>query len=163
MRNRLPHRFVDLENDLTAESLLCQLGVGPEDTPVVVWRDRVLRNPSNAELARMVGLAAPPSGESICDLLVVGAGPAGLAAAVYGASEGLATVALDAVALGGQAATSSRIENYLGFPAGISGAELADRAAIHDLPRVFRTKLIWSFYAASCVLFHSSRTSRGVR
>ncbi len=64
MRNRLPHRFVDLENDPTAENLLRQLGVGPEDTPVIVWRDRVLRNPSNAELAQMVGLAAPPSSES---------------------------------------------------------------------------------------------------
>jgi thioredoxin reductase (NADPH) len=130
MRNRLPHRFIDLEDDPAAENLLRHLGVGPEDTPVVVWRDRVLRNPSNAELARMVGLATVAGGESTCDLLVIGAGPAGLAAAVYGASEGLTTVAVDAVAIGGQAATSSRIENYLGFPAGISGGELADRAAI---------------------------------
>ena len=130
MRNRLPHRFIDVEGDPTAENLLRQLGVGPQDTPVVVWRDRVLRNPSNAELAQLVGLATVGSGESTCDLLVVGAGPAGLAAAVYGSSEGLTTVAVDAVAIGGQAATSSRIENYLGFPAGISGGELADRAAI---------------------------------
>ena len=130
MRNRLPHRFIDLEDDPAAENLLRHLGVGPEDTPVVVWRDRVLRNPSNAELARMVGLATVAGGESTCDLLVIGAGPAGLAAAVYGASEGLTTVAVDAVAIGGQAATSSRIENYLGFPAGISGGELADRAVI---------------------------------
>jgi thioredoxin reductase (NADPH) len=130
MRNRLPHRFIDLEDDPAAENLLRHLGVGPEDTPVVVWRDRVLRNPSNAELARMVGLTTVAGGESTCDLLVIGAGPAGLAAAVYGASEGLTTVAVDAVAIGGQAATSSRIENYLGFPAGISGGELADRAAI---------------------------------
>src|SRR5918998_106025 len=104
--------------------------VGSRDTPVVVWRDRVLRNPSNAELAQLVGLVTPTKNETTCDLLVVGAGPAGLAAAVYGASEGLTTVAVDAVAIGGQAATSSRIENYLGFPAGISGGELADRAAI---------------------------------
>jgi thioredoxin reductase (NADPH) len=130
MRNRLPHRFIDLEGDPTAENLLRQLGVGPQDTPVVVWRDRVLRNPSNAELAQLVGLPAVAGSESTCDLLVVGAGPAGLAAAVYGASEGLATVAVDAVAIGGQAATSSKIENYLGFPAGVSGGELADRAAI---------------------------------
>jgi thioredoxin reductase (NADPH) len=130
MRNRLPHRFVDVDGDPTAESLLRQLGVRPQDTPVVVWRDRVLRNPSNAELAALVGLVTATNNELTCDLLVVGAGPAGLAAAVYGASEGLTTVAVDAVAIGGQAATSSRIENYLGFPAGISGAELADRAAI---------------------------------
>src|ERR687893_2555254 len=130
MRNRLPHRFIDLDDDPTAESLLRQLGVGPQDTPVVVWRDRVLRNPSNAELAQLVGLVTPTKNETTCDLLIVGAGPAGLAAAVYGASEGLTTVAVDAVAIGGQAATSSRIENYLGFPAGISGAELADRAVI---------------------------------
>ena len=130
MRNRLPHRFIDLEDDPTAENLLRQFGVGPDETPVVVWRDRVLRNPSNAELAQLVGLVTVAGSESSCDLLVVGAGPAGLAAAVYGASEGLTTVAVDAVAIGGQAATSSRIENYLGFPAGISGGELADRAAI---------------------------------
>lgn len=130
MRNRRPHRFVDLEDDPTAERLLRQLGVGPEGTPVVVWRDRVLRNPSNAELAELVGLAPSPGGTATCDLVVIGAGPAGLAAAVYGASEGLSTVALDAVAIGGQAAMSARIENYLGFPAGISGGELAERAAI---------------------------------
>jgi thioredoxin reductase (NADPH) len=130
MRNRLPHRFLDLENDPTAENLLRQFGLEPDETPVVVWRDRVLRNPSNAELAQLVGLTTVAGGESACDLLVVGAGPAGLAAAVYGASEGLTTIVVDAVAIGGQAATSSRIENYLGFPAGISGGELADRAAI---------------------------------
>lgn len=97
----------------------------------MIWRDeQVLRNPSNAELARIVGLRAPALPAGLCDLVVVGAGPAGLAAAVYGASEGLSTVLLDAVAAGGQAATSSRIENYLGFPSGISGAELAERAVI---------------------------------
>ncbi|MCW3066736.1 MAG: Thioredoxin-disulfide reductase [Solirubrobacterales bacterium] len=130
-RNRLPHRWIDLEQDRTAEAVLRQLGVKPEETPVViVGTDRVLRNPSNAELAEAVGLRPPTPTEAVCDLLVVGAGPAGLGASVYGASEGLATTAVDAVATGGQAATSSRIENYLGFPAGISGAELADRAAI---------------------------------
>jgi thioredoxin reductase (NADPH) len=130
MRNRLPHRFIDLESDPTAEHLLRQFGIGPNETPVVVWRDRVLRNPSNAELAQLVGLVTVSGSGSTCDLLVVGAGPAGLATSVYGASEGLTTVAVDAVAIGGQAATTSRIENYLGFPAGISGGELADRAAI---------------------------------
>ena len=129
-RNRLPHRWIDLEKDPQAEALLRELGVGPEDTPVVMWGKQLLRNPSNAELARAIGLAAPTAEETICDLVVVGAGPAGLGAAVYGASEGLATVVVDAVAPGGQAETSPRIENYLGFPAGISGAELADRAVI---------------------------------
>src|ERR1700710_2682824 len=89
-----------------------------------------MRNPSTQELARAVGLPVPAADRTMCDLLVVGAGPAGLAASVYGASEGLRTLELDAIATGGQAGTSSRIENYLGFPAGISGAELADRATI---------------------------------
>jgi thioredoxin reductase (NADPH) len=129
-RNRLPHRFVDLEVDESADDLLRGLGVSPEETPVVIWRDRVLRNPSIAELATLVGLRPPTGGEDLLDLLVVGSGPAGLAAAVYGASDGLSTLTIDAVASGGQAGTSSRIENYLGFPSGISGAELADRAAV---------------------------------
>jgi thioredoxin reductase (NADPH) len=129
-RNRLPHRFIDLEEDKAAEALLRQLGVRPDETPIVIWRDQVLRNPTNAELAHLLGLRHAPSGSDIRDFIVVGAGPAGLAAAVYGASEGLSTVVFDAVATGGQAATSPRIENYLGFPAGISGAELAERAVI---------------------------------
>jgi thioredoxin reductase (NADPH) len=129
-RNRLPHAWIDLEEDPGAEELLRRLGISPTETPVVIWREQVLRNPANAELARAVGLPVPDSPEAACDLVVVGAGPAGLAAAVYGASEGLTTVVLDSVATGGQAGTSSRIENYLGFPAGISGAELADRAVI---------------------------------
>jgi thioredoxin reductase (NADPH) len=130
-RNRLPHSWVDLEEDPDAETLLRELGIAPEETPVVIWRGtNVLRNPTNAELARVIGLRVPTPPTAVCDLLVVGAGPAGLAAAVYGSSDGLATTALDAVATGGQAATSSRIENYLGFPAGISGSELADRALI---------------------------------
>jgi thioredoxin reductase (NADPH) len=130
-RNRLPYRWIDLEEDEAAEALLNGLDVAPEETPVVIWRgNQVLRNPSNEELAQMIGLRARSVAEDFCDLLVVGAGPAGLAAAVYGASEGLGTVALDAVATGGQAGTSPRIENYLGFPSGISGAELADRAEI---------------------------------
>ncbi len=130
-RNRLPHRWIDLEEDRDAEAMLCQLGVAPEETPVVIWRgEQVLRNPSNAELAELLGLRHGSISQAVCDLLIVGAGPAGLAAAVYGASEGLNTVLLDSVATGGQAGTSSRIENYLGFPAGISGMELADRAVI---------------------------------
>jgi thioredoxin reductase (NADPH) len=129
-RNRLPHRWIDLERDRDAETLLRRLGVEPDDAPVVFSGRMVLRNPSNAELAAAVGLRQVSTPREVADLVVVGAGPAGLAATVYGASEGLSTVALDGVATGGQAGTSSRIENYLGFPAGISGAELAERAAI---------------------------------
>lgn len=130
VRNRLPHVWIDLEVDQSAEALLRAFDVSPAETPVVLWQGRtVLRNPSNAELARAIGLNRDVSDDIVCDLLVVGAGPAGLAAGVYGASEGLKTVLLDAVAVGGQAGTSSRIENYLGFPAGLSGADLAGRAA----------------------------------
>ncbi|WP_431903888.1 FAD-dependent oxidoreductase [Nonomuraea sp. bgisy101] len=130
-RNRVPHRWIDLEEDEEADALLRELRIPPEDTPVVIWRgDKVLRNPTVAQLAKAIGLPVPVPGTGVSDLVVVGAGPAGLAAAVYGASEGLTTIVLDAVAAGGQAGTSSRIENYLGFPSGISGAELAERAII---------------------------------
>jgi thioredoxin reductase (NADPH) len=130
-RNRIPCRWADLEDDPGTESLLQQLGVPPEDTPIVILYGRqLLRNPSNTELAAAIGHTVTTPVQDVCDLVVVGAGPAGLSAAVYGASEGLATVVLDAVATGGQAGTSARIENYLGFPAGISGAELAERAVI---------------------------------
>jgi thioredoxin reductase (NADPH) len=129
-RNRLPFRWIDPERDGGAEALLERLGIPPEATPVVVWGKRVWRNPGNSELAVVVGLREGTPPGRLSDLVVVGAGPAGLAAAVYGASEGLLTVALDGTAVGGQASTSSRIENYLGFPSGISGAELAERATI---------------------------------
>ena len=130
-RSRLPHRWIDLEEDASSEALLRQLGVKAEETPVVICPGGdVLRNPSNAELARAAGLVAPQSARELCDLVVVGAGPAGLAAAVYGASEGLDTVVVDGVSTGGQAGTSPRIDNYLGFPAGISGPELAERAVV---------------------------------
>jgi thioredoxin reductase (NADPH) len=129
-RNRLPHRWLDLEDDPEAERLLDHLGVPPQDTPIVLLGAELLRNPGNADLARALHLGTPAPQRDLSDLVVVGAGPAGLAAAVYGASEGLTTIALDGVAAGGQAATSSRIENYLGFPSGLSGAELAERARI---------------------------------
>ncbi|MFC8067105.1 FAD-dependent oxidoreductase [Streptomyces sp. NPDC057293] len=130
-RNRLPHRWVDLEKDKEAEALLRRFAIRPEETPVVLWKgDQVLRNPSNAELARIIGLPAPSPETERYDVMVVGAGPAGLAAAVYGASDGLTTAVVDAVATGGQAGTSSRIENYLGFPSGISGGELIERAVL---------------------------------
>ena len=131
IRNRLPHHWVDVESDPGAEEILRRLGVTPEECPIVLLGPgHVLRNPSNTELASALGLRPPSASETTCDLIVVGGGPAGLAAGVYGASEGLSTVVLEALATGGQAGTSSRIENYLGFPAGISGAELAERATI---------------------------------
>ncbi|WP_206490058.1 FAD-dependent oxidoreductase [Rhodococcus sp. KRD162] len=131
MRNRLPHKWIDLERDERAEQLLRSLDIAPEDVPVVIWHgEKVLRNPTNTELARIVGLSVPNAAQDVFDLVVVGAGPAGLAASVYGASDGLNTVTLETSAAGGQASTSSRIENYLGFPAGISGSELAERAVI---------------------------------
>ncbi|MGZ3488814.1 MAG: NAD(P)/FAD-dependent oxidoreductase, partial [Isosphaeraceae bacterium] len=100
------------------------------DTPVVAWGNKlILRNPANLELAEALGIRRPLE-QTTYDLAVVGAGPAGLAAAVYGASEGLNTVVLERTGPGGQAGRSMRIENYLGFPTGITGSELADRAAI---------------------------------
>ena len=131
IRNRLPHHWIDLESDPGAEALLRRLGVEARACPIILLGPgRVLRNPSNAQLARELGLRPPPVVEKTCDLIVVGAGPAGLASAVYGASEGLDTVVVESLATGGQASTTSRIENYLGFPAGISGAELAERATL---------------------------------
>jgi thioredoxin reductase (NADPH) len=129
-RNRVPHRWIDLEEDPQAEAMLQQMGIQPDETPVVVWEELVLRNPTNSELAKALGQPLPVTGDEVFDLLVIGAGPAGLAASVYGASEGLSTLMLEGVAAGGQAGSSSRIENYLGFPSGISGAELADRALL---------------------------------
>jgi thioredoxin reductase (NADPH) len=127
-RNRIPARWLDLEADPAADALLAQFGVASEETPLLIVHGQLLRNPGNAQLAAAVGLPVPSAPHSSCDLLVVGAGPAGLSAAVYGASEGMRVIILDAVATGGQAGASSRIENYLGFPSGISGAELAERA-----------------------------------
>jgi thioredoxin reductase (NADPH) len=130
-RNRLAHAWIDLDNDPSAAALLDSAGVHPGDTPVVLSGGTgVLRNPSNARFARAVGITSEPAPGRTYDLLVIGAGPGGLAAAVYGASEGLATAAVDAVAAGGQASTTSRIENYLGFPAGVSGAEFGERALL---------------------------------
>ncbi|MET0974488.1 MAG: FAD-dependent oxidoreductase [Leifsonia sp.] len=127
-RNRVPHRLLDVEEDPAAEAIVRRIGLGVDETPVVIVSgSRILRNPSIVEVSRALGLrtSRPPA---TTDLLVVGAGPAGLAATVYAASDGLSVVLSDAIATGGQAARSARIENYLGFPSGISGAELADRA-----------------------------------
>jgi thioredoxin reductase (NADPH) len=130
-RNRLAHAWIDLDNDPAAAVLLDSAGVHPGDTPVVLLEGTgVLRNPSNAQFAQAVGITGEPASGQTYDLIVIGAGPGGLAAAVYGASEGLTTAAIDAVAAGGQASTTSRIENYLGFPTGVSGAEFGDRALL---------------------------------
>jgi thioredoxin reductase (NADPH) len=133
-RNRMPHQWIDLEADDEADALLSHLAIEPDQTPVVVASGgEVLRNPSNAELGRAMGLGSRGAPPPLCDVVVVGAGPAGLAASLYAASEGLDVQALEAVASGGQAGTSARIENYLGFPAGISGSELTQRAGVQAL------------------------------
>ena len=133
-RNRMPYQWTDLEEDEHAEALLGELAVDPDETPVVIASGgEILRNPSNEEVARAVGLGAKGAPPALCDLLVIGAGPAGLAAAVYAASEGLDTQGIEAVATGGQAGTSARIENYLGFPAGVSGSELTQRAGVQAI------------------------------
>ncbi len=129
-RNRLPYQLMDVDEDEEADKLLQALGVKPSETPVVISGRDVLRNPSNARVGEMLGLGSRGASPPMCDLVIVGGGPAGLAAALYGASEGLDTQAIDAIAFGGQASTSARIENYLGFPTGISGSELAERAEL---------------------------------
>jgi thioredoxin reductase (NADPH) len=130
-RNDLPYTWLDLEREEGAEALLQRLGVPTSETPVVLVRgNEVLRAPSTTELGRHVGLGSCALPTEVLDLVVVGGGPAGLAASVYGASEGLSTLCLDAEGIGGQAAWSSKIENYLGFPAGVSGAELASRSRL---------------------------------
>jgi thioredoxin reductase (NADPH) len=127
---RLPHTWIDLEDVEDAAGLLARLGATPNDAPVVQMPSEVLRHPTPGEFAERLGLTFRAAPGYLCDLVVVGTGPAGLAAAVYGASEGLDTISLDATGIGGQAGSSSRIENYVGFPNGISGDDLAARAAI---------------------------------
>jgi thioredoxin reductase (NADPH) len=129
VRNGHPHAYVDVESDADAEKILHTFGVGVEEVPVLICRgDLVLRNPTLEQVADCLGFNAAIDVEAVRDLLVVGAGPAGLAAAVYGASEGLDVLVLETHAPGGQAGASSKIENYLGFPTGISGQALAGRA-----------------------------------
>jgi thioredoxin reductase (NADPH) len=129
-RNGHPHTYVDLDTDTGYQDLLDHFQVTPEEVPVVICNNRtVLRRPSIQELARCLGLNAHITAAEVRDLVIVGAGPSGLAAAVYGASEGLDVLVIEAESPGGQAGSSSRIENYLGFPMGISGQELAGRAS----------------------------------
>jgi thioredoxin reductase (NADPH) len=129
-KNRVPYTWLDLEADPQVNALLKQFELNEADTPVVMWGGKLLlRNPTNRELAEALGLRNELE-QTVYDLVVVGAGPAGLAAAVYGASEGLRIVVLERTAPGGQAGRSMRIENYLGFPAGITGGELAELAVV---------------------------------
>jgi len=129
-RNSRPFEWIDLESDERVSQLLEGLGLGPGDTPVVIDSSGVVsHNPTIEEMAECFGLSRVDE-RQIYDVVVVGGGPAGLAAAVYAASEGLEVLIVDAVAPGGQASTSSKIENYLGFPTGISGRELAQRAFV---------------------------------
>jgi len=126
-RNRVPARWLDIERDSEARELVAVAAVDEERLPVVLLEDgSVLEQPTVLELAERIGVANQPAAEHY-DLVIVGGGPAGLAAAVYGASEGLRTVMVEREAPGGQAGQSSRIENYLGFPAGLSGSDLARR------------------------------------
>jgi thioredoxin reductase (NADPH) len=128
-RNGHPYAMIDVEHDPAAQALLDQFGVGVADVPVVICRGRrVVKNPSNEVLADCLGYTAALDTTRVRDVVVIGAGPAGLAAAVYGASEGLDVLVLESTAPGGQAGASSKIENYLGFPTGISGQALAARA-----------------------------------
>ncbi|HEX4177200.1 MAG TPA: cyclic nucleotide-binding domain-containing protein, partial [Rhizomicrobium sp.] len=128
-RNGHPHRALDSNTDGCAQTLLKRFIIQPEHLPIVLCPDgKILRNPSESELARCIGLLRPIDPDMVYDTVIVGAGPAGLAAAVYAASEGLCTMVLDCRSFGGQAGASSRIENYLGFPTGISGLALMARA-----------------------------------
>jgi thioredoxin reductase (NADPH) len=129
VRNGHPFHHVDLDHDAAAQDLLDRFQVGPADIPVIICRSHdVLRNPTNAEVAECLGFNEDIDQSHVRDLVVVGAGPAGLAAAVYAASEGLDALVIESRVPGGQAGSSSRIENYLGFPTGISGLELTSRA-----------------------------------
>jgi thioredoxin reductase (NADPH) len=129
-RNGHPHTYVDLDTDTTSQDFLDHFHVAVDEIPVVICNNRtVLRSPSIQELAKCLGLNSHITASGLRDLVIVGAGPSGLAAAVYAASEGLDVLVIEAESPGGQAGSSSKIENYLGFPMGISGNELASRAA----------------------------------
>jgi thioredoxin reductase (NADPH) len=128
-RSGLPHRALDSDTDPCASTLIERFHIDPHHLPIVLCPNgKLMHNPGETELARCVGLLRPIDAEKIYDVAIVGAGPAGLAAAVYAASEGLSTIVLDCRAFGGQAGASARIENYLGFPTGITGMALMARA-----------------------------------
>jgi thioredoxin reductase (NADPH) len=131
MRNGHPYSYIDLERDLDVQSLLDNFQISASEIPVLICRGQVvLRNPNNHQIADCLGFNESVDQTKVRDLVVIGGGPSGLAAAVYGASEGLDVLVLETSSPGGQAGSSSRIENYLGFPTGISGQELAGRAYV---------------------------------
>jgi thioredoxin reductase (NADPH) len=128
-RNGHPFQYIDLDHDAEAQEFLDRFDIAVRDVPVLLCgRNAVLRNPTNARVAECLGFNETIDPKVVRDLVIVGAGPAGLAAAVYGASEGLKVLVIEADVPGGQAGSSSRIENYLGFPTGISGLDLTTRA-----------------------------------
>lgn len=130
-RNSTPYHWVDIETEVGVEAMLERLHVSVDEVPIVVCRaERVLKNPSNEQLAECLAINPQIDDATVRDVLVIGAGPAGLAAAVYAASEGLDVLVIETTAPGGQAGSSSKIENYLGFPTGISGQALAGRALV---------------------------------
>ena len=128
-RNLVPFSWHDIDSDAESRALLERLGIGSTECPVLVRTHNVLRSPTVAQVATELGLRAQVDGRSF-DVVILGAGPAGLATAVYASSEGLATLVIERFAPGGQAGTSARIENYLGFPTGLSGSELTQRATL---------------------------------
>ena len=134
-RNGQPHTYIDLDRDRTSQELLDRFEIQPSEVPVVVCnaQQNVLRNPTVQKLAGCLGLSTVTGARDLRDVIIVGAGPAGLAAAVYAASEGLNVLVIETNSPGGQAASSSKIENYLGFPTGVSGQELAGRASSQAL------------------------------
>jgi thioredoxin reductase (NADPH) len=157
-RNGHPHQYVDLDRQADLQQLLDRFNVGVDDVPVLICREKVvLRNPTNQQIADCLGFNENIEPVHLRDLIVVGAGPAGLAAAVYGASEGLDVLVLEASSPGGQAGSSSRIENYLGFPTGVSGQELTGRAIAQA--QKFGAQIMISRGAASMTC---SRKSYGV-
>ncbi len=129
-RTRIPHEWLDADHDPQVEALLGQFGIGATELPFVIATGTVLRRATPGDVASYLGLTVESLPARCFDLVIVGGGPGGLAAAVYGASEGLRTLAVEMTAPGGQAGMSSRIENYLGFPMGVSGEELTQRAII---------------------------------
>ncbi len=130
-KNSVPHTFADVDEE-TGRRWLAEFGATPSDAPVICCGRQVVKRPSLEKIAECLGIRREID-DILYDLIIVGAGPAGLAAAVYGASEGLKTLVLDRVGPGGQAGSSSRIENYMGFPAGLSGADLANRGFLQAL------------------------------
>ena len=129
MRNGHPYSYIDLERDPDVQNLLDSFQISAGEIPVLICRGQfALRNPTNQEIADCLGFNESIDQTHVRDLVIIGAGPSGLAAAVYGASEGLDVLVLETSSPGGQAGSSSRIENYLGFPTGISGQDLAARA-----------------------------------